>query len=174
MLIQLNEPKVYEPNGIKLTPIPVMMLQIPLYDIGQLIGKKGNNINMLKERTGAAIDVNSDGQVIVSGGDRKTVNFAVSTIKMFMEGPECGKIYRGRIRRDTGLGFIVELAPGTDGILIQSRMARKESPIAQRSFNEGDDILVKVIEVREMPRSRSPMILVSSDISEEEFNSFGE
>jgi polyribonucleotide nucleotidyltransferase len=60
---------------------------------------------------------------------------------------EVGKIYRGTVRKIMDFGAFVEILPGTDGLVHISQLAPERVRRVTDILKEGDEVLVKVLEI---------------------------
>jgi polyribonucleotide nucleotidyltransferase len=61
--------------------------------------------------------------------------------------PELNKTYLGRVVRVVEFGAFVEILPGTDGLLHVSEMANHRVQDVRSEVKEGDQVLVKVVNI---------------------------
>jgi len=115
--------------------------------IRDLIGPGGKTIRAIVEETGAKIDVEDDGTVLVASSDGDAMARAIERIRGLTAEAEVGKIYRGTVRRVVDFGAFVEIMPGTDGLVHISQLANERVRAVTDVVREGDVIDVKVLEV---------------------------
>jgi polyribonucleotide nucleotidyltransferase len=115
--------------------------------IRDLIGPGGKTIRSIVEETGAKIDVEDDGTVLVASSDGDAMARAIERIRGLTAEAEVGKIYRGTVRRVVDFGAFVEIMPGTDGLVHISQLANERVRAVTDVVREGDVIDVKVLEV---------------------------
>jgi polyribonucleotide nucleotidyltransferase len=125
----------------------IYTLKINKMKIGELIGPGGKVIRGIVEKTGAKIDVEDDGTVNVAAVDEGAANKALQMIKDIMAEAELGKTYLGKVVRLAEFGAFVEIFPGTDGLLHISEIAEHRIKEVRDELKEGDQILVKVINI---------------------------
>jgi polyribonucleotide nucleotidyltransferase len=125
----------------------IYTLQINKQKIGALIGPGGKVIRGIVELTGAKIDVEDDGKVNVAAVDESAANKALQMIRDLMAEAEIGKTYLGKVVRLVEFGAFVEIFPGTDGLLHISEIAEHRIKEVRDELKEGDQILVKVINI---------------------------
>lgn len=113
-------------------------------DIGALIGPGGKNINAIIARTGAQIDIEDDGTVMVSSMDDEAIKKAITEIEGMFKTVEVGEEFEGKVVRIAPFGAFVEIAPGKDGLVHVSQMApgRVENP--EDIVSEGQMVKVRV------------------------------
>jgi polyribonucleotide nucleotidyltransferase len=115
--------------------------------IRDLIGPGGRVIRGIQESTGAKLDVDDSGRVTVFSPHREALERATAMVEELTQEPEVGKIYLGKVRKITDFGAFVEIFPGTDGLLHISEMADRRVAKVEDICVEGDEVLVKCIEV---------------------------
>ncbi len=125
----------------------IITLRIKTDRIRDLIGPGGKTIRGIVEETGAKIDVEDDGTVLVASSDGESMQKAIDRIRALTAEAEVGKIYRGTVRRVVDFGAFVEIMPGTDGLVHISQLANERVRQVTDVVHEGDVIDVKVIEV---------------------------
>jgi polyribonucleotide nucleotidyltransferase len=125
----------------------IITLRIKTDRIRDLIGPGGKTIRSIVEETGAKIDVEDDGTVLVASSDGESMQKAIDRIRALTAEAEVGKIYRGTVRRVVDFGAFVEIMPGTDGLVHISQLANERVRQVTDVVHEGDVIDVKVIEV---------------------------
>jgi polyribonucleotide nucleotidyltransferase len=125
----------------------IVTIRIPVDKIRDVIGPGGKTIRSIIERTGVKIDVEDDGRVNVASADENSAQKAVSIIQELTATPELNKTYLGKIQRITDFGAFVEIMPGTDGLLHVSEIANHRVKDVRDELKEGEQILVKVINI---------------------------
>jgi len=125
----------------------VEILHIKPEEIGLLIGTGGKTINSIIAKTKAAIDIEDDGTVMVSGTDSKGVDQAIESIQGMFKSFNVGDEIVGKVVRLATFGAFVEIAPGKDGLVHISQMApgRVEKP--EDVVSEGQEVKVRVTDV---------------------------
>ena len=111
------------------------------------IGPGGKMIRSIIERTGVKIDVEDDGRVNVASADEASAQKAIGIIQELTATPELNKTYLGKVQRITDFGAFVEILPGTDGLIHISELAEERTRKVTDVVDEGDEVVVKVINV---------------------------
>jgi len=75
-------------------------------------------------------------------------------VKWLTEEAEVGKIYRGTVKKILDFGAFVEILPGTDGLLHISQIAKERIEKVTDVLHEGDEVMVKVLEVDKQGKIR--------------------
>lgn len=120
--------------------------------IGELIGPGGKTIKKIIAQTGASIDIQDDGSVLVSSVDHLKSEEAIKMIKAIAEEVEVGRVYICKVKRITNFGAFCEIAPGKDGLVHVSELADHFVKNVEDEVKIGDEIKVKVIGIDELGR----------------------
>jgi polyribonucleotide nucleotidyltransferase len=125
----------------------IVTIKIPVDKIRDVIGPGGKMIRSIIERTGVKIDVEDDGHVNVASADEAAAKKAIAIIQELTATAELNKTYLGKVQRITDFGAFVEIMPGTDGLLHVSEIARHRVNDVRDELTEGEQIMVKVINI---------------------------
>jgi len=128
------------------------VLKIKTEKIGELIGPGGKTIKKIIATTGAAIDIEDDGTVLVSSTDAAKSEAAIRMIRGITDEIEIGRIYAGKVKRVTTFGAFVEIAPNKDGLVHVSELADRFVKDVESVVKVGDEFKVKVIGIDELGR----------------------
>jgi polyribonucleotide nucleotidyltransferase len=115
--------------------------------IREIIGPGGKVIRGIQEQTGTKIDVEDDGRVTVFSPDNASVQKALGIIQDICREVELDRIYLGKVKKIVEFGAFVEVIPNTEGLLHISQIAESRIRTVQDVLTEGDEVLVKVIEI---------------------------
>jgi polyribonucleotide nucleotidyltransferase len=115
--------------------------------IREIIGPGGKVVRGIQDATGAKIDIEDDGRVTVFSPDSASVQKAVGMIQDICREVELDRIYLGKVKKIVEFGAFVEVIPNTEGLLHISQIAESRIRTVQDVLSEGDEVLVKVIEV---------------------------
>jgi len=115
--------------------------------IREIIGPGGKVVRGIQEQTGTKIDIEDDGRVTVFSPDSASVQKAVGMIQDICREVELDRIYLGKVKKIVEFGAFVEVIPNTEGLLHISQIAESRIRSVQDVLTEGDEVLVKVIEV---------------------------
>ncbi|MFH1701563.1 MAG: polyribonucleotide nucleotidyltransferase [Candidatus Zixiibacteriota bacterium] len=125
----------------------IITIKINPEKIGDVIGPGGKIIRALVEETGAKIDIEDDGTVLIASVDGAAGEAAREKILMIVEDAEIGKEYMGTVRRIADFGAFVEILPGTDGLVHISEIAYERIERVEDVLKVGDQVKVKCINV---------------------------
>jgi polyribonucleotide nucleotidyltransferase len=120
--------------------------------IGELIGPGGKTIKKIIAQTGASIDIQEDGNVLVGSTDAAKSQEAIQMIKAIAEDAVVGRIYIGKVKRIVAFGAFCEIAPGKEGLVHVSELADRFVKNVEDEVKIGDEIKVKVIGIDELGR----------------------
>ena len=125
----------------------IFTMKIPPEKIRDVIGPGGKMIRSIVARTQAKIDVDDDGMVSIASADEDSARKAMQIIEELTAVAEMGKTYLGKVQRIVDFGAFVEILPGTDGLLHISEVAEHHIKDVQSELSEGEQIMVKVINI---------------------------
>ena len=120
--------------------------------IGGLIGPGGKNIKKITGTTGATIDIEDDGRVMIGSEDRKVLEQVKAQVKELTDDIEVGKIYHAKVRKIMAFGAFCQIAPGKDGLCHVSELADHFVKDAESEVKVGDEFDVKVIGIDQAGR----------------------
>jgi polyribonucleotide nucleotidyltransferase len=132
----------------------IVSLQVKQEKIRDIIGPGGKNIRSIVDQTGVKIDVDDSGLVKLASPNYEAIEKAIYMIKRLTQEVEVGALYTGKVVRILGFGAIVELFPGTDGLVHISQLAEGHVKEVSDVLKEGDEVLVKVIDIDPQGRIR--------------------
>jgi polyribonucleotide nucleotidyltransferase len=125
----------------------ILTIRVPVDKIRDVIGPGGKMIRSIVERTGCKIDVEDDGRISIASVDEAAARKAIAIIEELTATAELNKTYLGKVVRVVDFGAFVEILPGTDGLLHVSEMAHHRVKDVRSEIKEGDQILVKVVNI---------------------------
>jgi len=130
----------------------IITIRINPDKIREVIGPGGKVIRGIIEKTGANIDIEDDGRINIASADEKAARAAIEIIRGITAEAEIGKIYRGKVKKITDFGAFVEIMPGTDGLVHISQIAEQRIKNVSDVLKEGEEVMVKVLEIDKMGR----------------------
>jgi polyribonucleotide nucleotidyltransferase len=122
-------------------------IKIRTEKIREIIGPGGKVIRGIQEQTGAKIDVEDDGRVTIFSPDNASVQKALGMVQDICREVELDRIYQGKVKKIVEFGAFVEVIPNTEGLLHISQIAETRIRAVQDVLSEGDEVVVKVIEI---------------------------
>ncbi len=141
----------------------IITLQIHPEDIGTVIGPGGKMIRRIIEETGATIDIEDSGIVLIGSVDSVGGEAARDWISRLVKRIEAGGIYSGRVTRIIPMGAFVELLPGKEGMVHISQLENRRVEKVEDSVAIGQQVVVKVKEIDERGRVNLTMKGVSAE-----------
>ncbi|MFA6383797.1 MAG: polyribonucleotide nucleotidyltransferase [Candidatus Omnitrophota bacterium] len=142
-----------QPRGAISTYAPrIEKIKINTEKIGAVIGPGGKTIKAIIAATGAKIDIDDDGTVLISSNDNAKSQAAIGMIKAITEDVEVGRIYPGKVKRVTNFGAFCEIAPGKEGLVHVSELSNEFVKDVASVVKVGDEFKVKVVAIDEMGR----------------------
>ncbi|MFZ2448841.1 MAG: polyribonucleotide nucleotidyltransferase [Syntrophobacteraceae bacterium] len=132
----------------------VITIQINPDKIRDVIGPGGKMIRSIVAETGAKIDIDDSGRVVVMSPDAAACDKAINKIRQITAEPEIGQLYMAKIVRVTDFGAFAEILPNTEGLIHISQLEHHRVRKVTDVVNEGDEVLVKVIDIDKDGRIR--------------------
>ena len=121
----------------------IIQIQIDPAKIGDVVGQRGKTINAIIEQTGVKIDITDDGAVSVCGTDMEAMQKAVNLIEIIVSDFEEGQIFTGKVVSIKEFGAFLEFAPGKEGMVHISKIAKERINRVEDVLTLGD--VVKVV-----------------------------
>jgi polyribonucleotide nucleotidyltransferase len=132
----------------------IITLQIKPEKIREIIGPGGKTIRSIVDQTGVKVDVEDSGLVKLASPNYEAIEKAIAMVKRLTQEVEVGGFYMGKVLRILNFGAIVELFPGTDGLIHISQLAEGRVREVSDILKEGDEVMVKVIDIDPQGRVR--------------------
>ena len=136
--------------------------------IREVIGSGGKTINKIIADTGVKIDIEDDGHISIATEDAAAAAKAKAIIMGIARDIKAGDVYRGKVTRIIPIGAFVELAPGKEGMVHISKLAKERVEKVEDVVTEGQEILVRVLGIDEKHRIN----LIHRGVTEEDLNKF--
>jgi len=130
----------------------IHMMTIDSEKIRDVIGPGGKMIRKIISDTGAKIDIDDNGQVVICSENEESGRKAREWIEYLTEEFEIGRIYKGKVTRVTNFGAFVEVLPGQEGLVHISELAEHRVNEVEDVVKEGQEVEVKVTEVDSLGR----------------------
>jgi polyribonucleotide nucleotidyltransferase len=135
---------ISKPNQLSEYAPRITSIKIDPEKIGAVIGSGGKVINGIIERTGAEIDIEQDGTVMVITPDKDAMAAALKEIELLTKEAKEGEIYEGKVVSLKDFGAFVEILPGTDGLVHVSEISEKRIKTPADVLKMGQKVAVKV------------------------------
>ena len=120
----------------------IVSIQIDPEKIGDVVGQRGKTINEIIARTGVKIDITDDGMVSVCGTDAAMMDKAIEYIKTIVTDYQEGQIFKGIVVSIKEFGAFVEFAPGKEGMVHISKIAKERINHVEDVLTLGDKVTV--------------------------------
>ncbi len=134
-----DEISVYAPRLIS--------MKIPTDLIGTVIGPGGKMIRQIVKESGAEINIEDDGTIVIASVSSEGSDKAIKMINSLTELPEVGKTYKGKVTRIMDFGAFVEILPGKEGLVHISRLDLNRVEKVTDLLNVGDEVEVKLFRI---------------------------
>ncbi len=143
ILNEVMAPVIAEPRP-EVGPYSPKIVQIKIdpSKIGEVVGQRGKTINAIIEQTGVKIDITDDGAVSVCGVDKESIRKAVEIVKTIVTDFEEGKKYTGKVISIKDFGAFIEFAPGKEGMVHISKIAKQRIEHVEDVLTLGDVVTV--------------------------------
>ena len=125
----------------------IFTMKVKQDKIREVIGPGGKMIRGIQADCGVKINIEDSGIVTIASVDNASLEKAKEMINRIVEEVEIGKTYLGTVRKIMDFGAFVEVLPGTDGLVHISQLAHHRVKSVADEVSEGDQILVKVLEI---------------------------
>ncbi|HNG20895.1 MAG TPA: S1 RNA-binding domain-containing protein, partial [Candidatus Obscuribacter sp.] len=141
----------------------IITINIPQEDIGTVIGPGGKMIRRIIEETGATIDIEDDGTVLIGSVDSAGGEAARDWIVRLVKKVQVGGVYIGKVTRIIPAGAFVEILPGKEGLVHISQLENRRVEKVEDVVSIGAKVIVKVKEIDEKNRVNLTMKGVSPE-----------
>jgi polyribonucleotide nucleotidyltransferase len=123
----------------------IIQMTIDPDKIGEVVGQRGKNINAIIEECGVKIDIDDSGFVSICGTNQAGMDKAKGYIETIVSDFEEGKIYEGRVVSIKEFGAFIQFAPGKEGLVHISKIARKRIDHVEDVLTLGDHVRCKCL-----------------------------
>ncbi|HBX38838.1 MAG TPA: polyribonucleotide nucleotidyltransferase, partial [Pseudohongiella sp.] len=122
----------------------------------------------ITEESGASVDIDDDGNIRIYGEDADSRDKAIELIQRITAEAEVGKLYMGKVARIVDFGAFVTILPGKDGLVHISQISSDRVEDISEYLSEGQDVLVKVMDLD----ARGRIKLSIKEVTEDEKEAF--
>jgi polyribonucleotide nucleotidyltransferase len=147
ILGKMNEVIAAPSPGLKDHAPKIVVININPDKIRDVIGPGGKMIKQIVAQTGVKIDIDDDGRVHISSPTQHQADEAIKIIRDLTAEAEVGAVYQGIVKKIMDFGAFVEILPNTDGLVHISELAHHRVKAVTDILKEGDEVMVKVLEV---------------------------
>lgn len=130
----------------------MLRISVPVDKIGALIGPGGKTIRGITEETGATIDIQDDGTVLIGSPDGAAAEKALQMVDDLTREVKVGDIFTGKVSRIMDFGAFVDILPGKDGLVHISELSDERVPSVAETVEIGQELTVAVIEIDDLGR----------------------
>jgi polyribonucleotide nucleotidyltransferase len=120
----------------------IIQVSIDPQKIGDVVGQRGKTINTIIERTGVKIDITDDGSVSICGTDQAMMDKAAEMIRIIVTDFEAGQVFTGEVVSIKEFGAFIEFAPGKEGMVHISKIAKERINRVEDVLTLGDKVKV--------------------------------
>ena len=166
----LNEMAVAISNGreqVSNNAPRMVTISVPKDKIRDIIGTGGKVIREITETTGAKMDIDDEGTVVISAVDGDALTSALEWVQSIIAVPEEGKIYQGKVMNIPDFGAFVNFMPNRDGLVHVSEMKDERVQHPSDVVEEGQIVWVKCIGIDDRGKVKLSMRYCDQDTGEE-------
>ncbi|MBP5224217.1 MAG: polyribonucleotide nucleotidyltransferase [Lachnospiraceae bacterium] len=120
----------------------IITVQIDPQKIGDVVGKQGKVINKIIEETGVKIDISEDGTVSICGVDPEMMDKAKNYVELIASEFFEGQKLTGKVVSIREFGAFLEFAPGKEGLVHISKVAKERINRVEDVLTLGDVVNV--------------------------------
>ena len=144
ILTEVMEKAIAEPRKTvgEFAPKLIQMMIDP-QKIGEVVGQRGKTINAIIDETGVKIDITDDGAVSICGTEQAMMDQAKKYIEIIASDFTEGQILTGKVVSIKDFGAFLEFAPGKEGLVHISKLAKQRVEKVEDVVSLGD--VVKVV-----------------------------
>jgi polyribonucleotide nucleotidyltransferase len=130
----------------------ILKTSVPPDKIGRVIGPGGKYIKSIETETGATVEIDNDGTILVACVSMEGAERAIEMIEAVTAEVKVGKVYTGRVASVKDFGAFIEVVPGQDGLCHISELDREYVRSVDDVVKVGDTVRVKVISIDDQGR----------------------
>ena len=120
----------------------IVQIKIDPEKIGDVVGQRGKTINAIIDETGVKIDITDDGAVSICGTEQKMMDKAIHYIQTIVTDYKEGQIFTGKVVSIKEFGAFIEFAPGKEGMVHISKIAKERINRVEDVLTLGDEVKV--------------------------------
>ncbi len=137
------KPAIAEPRP-EVGPLAPKIIQMTIdpQKIGDVVGQRGKTINAIIEQTGVKIDISDDGAVSICGTDKAMMDKAKEMVHIITTDFEEGQVFVGKVVSIKEFGAFLEFAPGKEGMVHISKIAKERINRVEDVLTLGDMVTV--------------------------------
>jgi len=146
-ILDIMNATISEPNELSKYAPRITTIKINSDSIGTIIGPGGKMIREITEKSGATINIDEDGTVLIASTSSESSKIARELIEDLVREPEKGKTYIGKVKKITNFGAFVEILPGKEGLLHISQIDHKRINKVEDVLKVGQEVEVKLLDI---------------------------
>ncbi|EFC92055.1 Polyribonucleotide nucleotidyltransferase [Dethiosulfovibrio peptidovorans DSM 11002] len=151
-ILDVMEQAISNPGDLSPNAPRMYTMMINVDKIRDVIGPGGKVIRGITQETGAKVNIDDDGQILIAGASQEEVNAAIKMIDDIVREVQAGEVFQGKVTRLMAFGAFVEVLPGKEGLLHVSEISTHRVGKVEDVFKPGDPVLVMVREIDDMGR----------------------
>jgi len=151
-ILDVMEQAISTPGDLSPNAPRMYTMMINVDKIRDVIGPGGKVIRGITQETGAKVNIDDDGQILIAGASQEEVNAAIKMIDDIVREVQAGEVFQGKVTRLMAFGAFVEVLPGKEGLLHVSEISTHRVGKVEDVFKPGDPVLVMVREIDDMGR----------------------
>ncbi|MCF4152129.1 polyribonucleotide nucleotidyltransferase [Dethiosulfovibrio sp. F2B] len=151
-ILDVMERAISTPGDLSPNAPRMYTMMINVDKIRDVIGPGGKVIRGITQETGAKVNIDDDGQILIAGASQEEVNAAIKMIDDIVREVQAGEVFQGKVTRLMAFGAFVEVLPGKEGLLHVSEISTHRVGKVEDVFKPGDPVLVMVREIDDMGR----------------------
>jgi len=125
----------------------ITVINVKPEKVRDIIGPGGKMIRHITVTTGTQISIDDDGKVLIASTESEGTDKAIQMIEDIVREAEIGKFYLGKVTKIVDFGAFAEILPGTEGLIHISQLAHERVNKVTDILKEGDEVLVKVVDI---------------------------
>ena len=125
----------------------ISTMKVNVNSIGAIIGPGGKMIREITEKSGATVNIDDDGTILIASIKAESAAMAMQMIEQLVQEPEKGKTYTGKVKKIMNFGAFVEILPGKEGLLHISQIAHQRTNKVEDVLKVGDEVEVKLLDI---------------------------
>ncbi|ACI51835.1 Polyribonucleotide nucleotidyltransferase [Gluconacetobacter diazotrophicus PA1 5] len=161
-------------SDVSSTAPKITTISVPKEKIRDVIGQGGKVIREIVEYSGAKIDINDDGTIMIAASSEDQATRAIERIRGIVAEPELGAIYTGKVVKTADFGAFVNFLGARDGLVHISELAQGRVAKTTDVVNQGDVVKVKVLGFDDRGKVKLSMRVVDQQTGADITESVGE
>lgn len=151
-ILDVMEDAVSSPKSLSASAPRMHTMTVKIEKIRDIIGPGGKVIRGITQDSGAKINIDDEGQVLIAGPSQAEVDAAIKMVSDIVREVQAGEVFIGKVTRLMAFGTFVEVLPGKEGLLHVSEISTHRVGKVDDVFKPGDEVLVMVKEIDDMGR----------------------